>query len=473
MTGLVTKSDSNAFPDGAWNCRDSTRQKSRKITIMKIIYLVTIILSVALASCTVRDMHSGPVNIAAPTVAGRQRPEPANETIRFLEARVKVDPEDFVAFNKLASAYMQQMRETGNDVYLEMALEAAKTSITILPAENNKGGLAALAQAEFSSHRFVNARDLARRLIEIDPGKSRGYQLLGDALFELGQYNEAKAAFAEMEALAGDGAMTRVAVEQRLAKLATIYGDRAKARSHMTNALRFAQGASPGSVETVAWCKWQLGEMAMAEGDFNSAEKHLNSALDTFPGYFAATEALGHLRAALGDINGAIGNYEKAVSGTPDAASAAMLGDLYQLVGRQDDAARQYALFEQLTVTTDDNKSLHSREIAMFNANHDIKTNEACDSAINDYKTRRDIYGADVVAWACYKAGRTDEARTAMSDALRFGTKDALLFYHAGMIESGAGNKDKARDLIRLALKTNPAFDLLQSQKARAVLASI
>lgn len=425
-----------------------------------------------MTSCSVRDIQTGPKTVSAPTAAEQQRPEPANETIRFLEARIKADPDDFVAHNKLASAYMQQMRETGNIEYLDMALEAAKISLAVLPAENNKGGLSALAHAEFSSHDFVNARDHARRLIEIDPGKSRGYQLLGDALYELGQYDEAKAAYAQMDDF-GDSAMTRVAVEQRWAKLATLYGDRVKARSHMTNALRSAERAPLKSVETIAWCKWQLGEMAMAEGDFNSAEKHFNSALVIIPGYFAATEALGHLRAALGDINGAIGSYEKISADAPDPASAAMLGDLYQLVGRQDDAARQYVLFEQLTLAKNDNKSLHSREIAMFNANHDIKTNEACDSAINDYKTRRDIYGADTVAWACYKAGRTDESRLAMSDALRFGTEDALLFYHAGMIENGIGNKDKAREMLTLALKTNPAFDLLQAQKARAVLASI
>jgi tetratricopeptide (TPR) repeat protein len=432
-----------------------------------------ILLSLVMGACTVRSVETVPENTSGTKAVERKRPEPANEVIRFLEAKIKVDHEDFVAHNKLASAYLQQMRETGNIEYLDMALEAARTSLAILPAESNKGGLAALTHAEFSSHDFVNARDHARLLIEIDPGKSRGYQLLGDVLYELGQYDEAKEAYEQMEDLGGHSELTRVAVEQRWAKLAMIYGERVKARAHMMSALRVAESLPVESAETVAWCKWQLGEMSMAEGDFDGAEKHFNSALKTFPGHFAATEALGHLRAARGDLQGAILSYQKASEEAPDPASVAMLGDLYQLTGRRDDAARQYAVFEQLTLAADDNKNLHGREIAMFYANHDIKTGEACDSAVREYETRRDIYGADVVAWACYKAGRTDEARLAIGDALRLGTKDAQLFYHAGMIEKELGNQNEARRFLKLSLKTNPAFDLLQAEKARDVLAAM
>ena len=115
----------------------------------------------------------------------------------------------------------------------------------------------------------------------------------------------------------------------------------------------------------------------------------------------------------------------------------------------------------------------YSRELLMFYANHDIKTGEACDSAIKEYETRKDIYGADLLAWTCLMAGRLDEARLAMRDALRLGTKDAQLFYHAGMIEKELGNQNEARRLLKLSLKTNPAFDLLQAEKARNILATM
>ena len=106
----------------------------------------------------------------------------------------------------------------------------------------------------------------------------------------------------------------------------------------------------------------------------------------------------------------------------------------------------------------------------MFYANHDIKTTEACEATKKEFETRRDIYGADAVAWSCFKAGRLDEARTAIKEALRLGTKDAQLFYHAGMIEKASGNANEAKRLLEASLKLNPSFDLLQAEIARNAL---
>ncbi len=439
---------------------------------LKYICFVIIIVACAFLSACSKAETSATVNVPPSNAATVPTDNLAvNETIRFLEDRVKRDPDDFIAFNKLAAEYMQQMRETGDVGYLDLAMKAAKKSLAILPAEQNKGGLAALARAEFSSHQFVNARDHAMRLLEIDPQKTYVYQLLGDAHLELGAYEEAKAAFKKMDELASGQSLSRVGIEQRLSKLAVLHGDIKKAESHMRNALREAEASHAGSAETIAWCKWQLGEMAMARGDLNAAEQNFNSSLKTLPGYFAATEAFGHLTAARGDLNGAIAIYEKSVAvPEPDPAAAAMLGDLYMLAGRSEDADRQYAVFDEIARADTAKGSLHGRITAMFYANHDKNTSQACEAAAKDYEIRKDIYGADLLAWTCFKAGRLEEAKIAMKDALRLGTKDAMLFYHAGMIENALGNKGEARRFLDLALKTNPAFDLLQADNARNVL---
>ena len=84
---------------------------------------------------------------------------------------------------------------------------------------------------------------------------------------------------------------------------------------------------------------------------------------------------------------------------------------------------------------------------------------------------RRDIYGADALAWTALKAGKVEEARAAIKEALRLGTKDARLFYHAGMIARAAGDAAAARDYLERALALNPQFDPLQARIARAALA--
>ena len=40
----------------------------------------------------------------------------------------------------------------------------------------------------------------------------------------------------------------------------------------------------------------------------------------------------------------------------------------------------------------------------------------------------------DCLAWTALKAGRFTEAQVAIEEALRLGTRDAKLFYHAGQI---------------------------------------
>ena len=91
-------------------------------------------------------------------------------------------------------------------------------------------------------------------------------------------------------------------------------------------------------------------------------------------------------------------------------------------------------------------------------------------SAAKEYEARRDIHGADALAWTALKAGQLSEAQAAMKDALRLGTRDAKLFYHAGMIARAAGDDAAARDYLRRALALNPRFDPLQAVIARKAL---
>ena len=386
-----------------------------------------------------------------------------NEAIRFLEDRVKRDPDDFIANNKLASEYLQRLRETGNVAYLDLASRAAKSSLKTLPAEQNKGGLSALIMTEFSSHDFAAARDNAKKLIELEPNKGYPFQFLCDALLELGQYDEAETAFRQMENFGGIRELTNVAIEQRLARMALLHGDNAGAKRHFSSALKIATSMLEPPKETVAWCQWQLGETAFAVGDYASAEKYYRDSLSTFPDYFRSLASLGRVRAARGELPEAIELYEKAVKILPDPNFAASLGDLYKLAGREQDAANQYALVETTGRLSTLSGVLYNRQLALFYADHDLKPDEAYQNAAKEYEQRRDIYGADAVAWTALKAGKIPEAQAAIKEALRLGTKDAKLFYHAGMIENAAGNRNEAKRLLTLALKTNPAFDPLQS----------
>ncbi len=388
-------------------------------------------------------------------------------SIRFLENRLKQDPEDFSANNKLAGLYLQKLRETGNATYLDLTFRVARASLNSVPEVRNAGGLAALALAEFAAHDFELARDHAVRLAELEPTKSYPQGILGDALLELGEYDRAEIAYKKITLL--DRGASH-ASETRFARLAQLRGDNAGARKHFTTALTLALNLPAPPRETVAWLRWQLGETAFSLGDYETAEKHYQDSLTTFPGYYRSIASLGRVRAAQEDLTGAIEQYEKVTRILPDPNYVAALGDLYKLAGREEDAKKQYALVEQIGHLSELNGALYNRQLALFYADHDIKPKEAYELAAKEYEARKDIYGADAVAWTALKANKTAEAQTAIKDALRLGTNDAKIFYHAGTIERSLGNKIEAAGYLQNALKINPAFDLLQAGKARAAL---
>jgi tetratricopeptide (TPR) repeat protein len=392
----------------------------------------------------------------------------SESTIRFLEDRIKKDPDDFIAYNKLAGYYLQRVRETGDLNYLELAQRAAKTSLGVLPAEQNIGGLAALAQSEFASHEFAAARDHAQQLTRLDPKKSYPFHLLSDALIELGEYDKAADVIGDLEKQsAGAG------VEIRTGKLAWLRGNVEEAKRRFANAIIFAEKQTTPSREAIAWTRWQLGEVFFSTGEYETAEKQYRDALITFPDYYRALASLGRVLAARGDLSGAIAQYERATRILPDPTFVAALGDLYQLAGREREAQAQYALVEQIGKLSQANGVLYNRQLAIFYADHDLKAEEAYRQAQMEYEKRRDIYGADALAWTALKAGKLNEAQTAIREALRLGTRDAKMFYHAAMIAKAAGDNGTARDYLKRALALNPQFDARQALEARKAIETL
>jgi tetratricopeptide (TPR) repeat protein len=96
---------------------------------------------------------------------------------------------------------------------------------------------------------------------------------------------------------------------------------------------------------------------------------------------------------------------------------------------------------------------------------------EAYALAKKEYEVRRDVYGADALAWTALKAGQLEEAQAAIKEALRLNTKDARILYHAAMIARAAGAHATAMEYLKEALRINPQFDPLQAVAARRTLA--
>ncbi len=285
-----------------------------------------------------------------------------------------------------------------------------------------------------------------------------------DALVELGDYKGAVDAAQKMVDLKPD-----TASYSRISYLRSLHGDTKGAIEAMKMA---AESASPGNPESVAWCRVHLGDELRNDNRLNEAEREYDHALHLFPDYHLALAAKGRARYAAGDPENAIIFYKRAVERVPLPEYIAALGDLYAKLGRADEAKQQYEQVEFIE-KMGAGGGTYSRQLALFWADHDVRLDEALAAAESERAARNDIYAADTLAWCLYKKGRFAEAKAAIDQALRLGTRDPRLLYHAGMIALATNDNGKGADYLRQALAVNPAFDILQADVAREKLIAL
>ena len=385
-----------------------------------------------------------------------------DQQIGYYQQMLKRNPRNGTVLLGLGDALIRKARETGDPSYFSRAEEALKKSLDIMP--KNFRAARALAYVFYSRHEFGPAAAQARRAVEMNPEDGDSYGILGDALLEVGQYAEAEAAYDYM-----------IELEQSLysysrrAGLKSMRGDNAAATADLERAVALGKAARQPS-ESIAWTEWQLGMEYFAIGDLSKSQEYFQQSLESYPNYYRALASLAQLRFAQKQYGDAIKLYEKAIAILPMPDYVAALGDIYARSGRREEAQRQFELVEYIGRLNEINKVLYNRELAYFYADHDIKPKEGLELALRELDYRRDVYAYDVVAWNLYRNGKFAEARTAIDQALRLGTQDAKLFFHAGMIYESLGEKTKAKESLSRALALNPYFHPLFARTAAEAL---
>ncbi len=402
---------------------------------------------------------------SAGTLLGQ--PRTSDDLIQYYQARL-ARRADVRGYAQLGQAYILKARETGDPTYYALA-DTALSRCLALGADGPTAARAAtdLAAVQMARHQFREALATSHKALGFDPGNALPYGPMGDAHVELGEYDKAEAAYEKMKSLPGP-----FYPHGRLSLLRFLKGDPGAAIAEMRRAVQAGvEGNQPK--ENVAWAQSRLGTMLFQTGDLEAAARAHQDALSTFPGYHRALAGLAQTRAAQARYAEAIDLYHKAIGVIPLPEYAAGLGDVYTKTARGDEARKQYALVEYIGRLNALNQVLYNRELALFYLNHDLKLGEALDLARKELEVRRDVYTADVLAWALYKNSQPREALASMKDALRLGTKDARLLFHAGMIYRALGDHEAARRALQDALRLGPHFDLLQVEVAERALNEI
>lgn len=418
------------------------------------IVLVIIVMAVSKTETAPAAALLQPVNFAQATMSDRN--------ILAAQGAVQKQPDNPNGYNLLASAFMQKARETGDFSFNARAEESLKHSFRVGP--DNYDGIKLQAALLSTYHRFSEALDMAKRAHAVNSRDHDVYGALVDAYVELGEYDLAVDAAQKMVDLRPD-----TSSYSRVSYLRELHGDRKGAIEAMKQA---ASAVSAGNPESIAWTRVHLGDELMNDGKLNEAEREYDQALYSFPDFHLALAAKARARYAQGDLENAAIFYKRAAERVPLPEYIAPLGDLYAKMGRADEAKRQYEQVEFIE-KLGANSGTYSRQLALFWADHDIRLDEALAVAERERTTRNDIYSADVLAWCLYKKGRFEEAKAAIGDAMRLGTQDPRLLYHAGMIMAAAGDNQKGADYLKKALAINPSFDILQADIAEEKLNSL
>jgi tetratricopeptide (TPR) repeat protein len=416
----------------------------------------------ALALYIVRR-DSAASSVAQPAAAARDPHEVTDQVIAFFQARVERDPIDFVSYSKLGEAYIRQARETGDITAYQRAQTAFDKALALFP--DDRSAQAGRASVHFSLHDFAGALALARDVSAADPGATSALATIGDADVAIGNYEEARTVYGKL-ADAAPGA----SVLSRQSHLDELGGNIDRAVELMKQAEALS-AANPTSTEALAFYRLRLGNLYFNSGRYDDAEHWLGRALDGFPDYYPALAGLGYVSAARGDYQQAIGYYERSVAIVPQPVVLAALGDTYARIGDDRAAQNQFATVEFIGKLAEINKVLYNRELALFYADHKMKTSTAVELATAELDRRKDVYGYDTLAWALYRDGRPGDAAPYARQALALGTRDAKMLFHAGLIDQANGDGARAKDELTQALDLNPHFSVLLEQEARNVLA--
>jgi len=382
--------------------------------------------------------------------------------VKQLQDQIKQNPNYSMTYTRLGAAYLQKARETGDPNYYAKAETALSRALELKPddflAMTQRGSLS------LSRHQFAEALEWAKKAQTISTENALIYGVMGDAQVELGQYEQALETFQKMVDLRPD-----LSSYARVSYIRELHGDTEGA----VEAMRWAVQAGGPNAENTNWVRVQLGHLYFNCGQLKEAEQMYREALKVNPGYAPALAGLGRVLAARGRYADAIQSYQNAIQYIPLPEYVIALGEVYEASGKPELAQQQYDLvhaIEKLYAANGVNSDL---EMALFAANH-LPPGQAPEDVVararQALEERPTLYAADTLAWALYQAGDYVEAQTHSQQALRLGTQDALLLFHAGMIANQLGDKAQAQDYLEQALETNPYFSVLYAKQARQTL---
>jgi tetratricopeptide (TPR) repeat protein len=391
--------------------------------------------------------------LVAPIVraqAPRNTATPAQQKISWAEAAIKAHPDRSQPYNDLAVAYVQRVRETADPSYYVQAGTVLQKSFQITP--DNLEGQKAQLMILLGRGEFGQALVLAKALNKKTPDDVLLYGFIADAAIELGDYGDAEEAAQWML----DMRPGNVPGLLRGAALRRLYGDAPGAKEFFSQAY---QQMAPTQTEELAWTLTEMADLQLSTGDIEGAEKLLHSALQQFPGYYAALEEMARVQTARQHYSEAVELLRQRNLKFPTAASRYALAQALERAGQATEADLAYTDFATTAQALTDGNDNANEELISYYLGREHNPTEALRIARLEIAKRHDVNTLDAYAWALCGNGRYEEAQKDIAAALAVGVREARMFYHAGVIAANLHDDASATRYLKQSVELNPSSE--------------
>ena len=347
--------------------------------------------------------------------------------IAFHERRVAADSESAGDIAALGALYLARGRATGSYADVERAERLARRSLARRTVRN-AASYGLLTSALLARHAFVEAREAARHAVELSPGDPAPLAQLAEVELELGDYDAANLHFAAIHV-----GRDQFTVAARVARWHEIMGRPDSARLLLARAARAAERRDDLPRDQVAWFHYRLGDLERRLGELPAADAALQRAIALAPSDAPTLSALAQLALARGALAEAVAFGERATAIVLEPTTLGVMSEAYQRMGDTTQAARLAQAMR--TAALRQPGAIH-RAWGLFLLDHGtpVDARRVLARAREERRTRHDVYGDDLLAWALHRTGDVAGARLAMRRALRLGTRDVLLERHAASI---------------------------------------
>ena len=252
----------------------STAETAADVARDLIMSLASVALVVVFAGCAgatpaASDSAVRPTSPVAtdPPASPAATPRSATaDEIERLQAAIDADPSNPDAQRELGFALLQRVRETADPSLYSPAEAAFERSRRLAP--DDALVLVGIGSLRLGKHDFAEALVTARRAIDMAPRSAVARAVEVDALVELGRYDEADEAAAEMLALGSD-----LTTLSRVSYLAELHGKLDVAVTAMRAATK-SEGVAP---ENLAFTHVQLGNLLVYSGDPGRRRKRMTA----------------------------------------------------------------------------------------------------------------------------------------------------------------------------------------------------